>query len=171
MLVNYFNQHDPLDKPSFRFHVHILTSCYNFFNPYGNQVVHPLKRSDHIEAIECQTEFPFLCYLLLEYQSDSFVFQNCMYYIHHYTALKKHSIYIHRYGDPLLRSCVRAHWKSNWPILELMIFISRREKEKERNILKDFDIDLSADLFIPVIATLIDFHNFWLYHYTGVNYN
>lgn len=42
-----------------------------------------------------------------------------------------------------------------------MIFISRREKEKERNIiLKDFDIDLSADLFIPVIATLIDFHNF-----------
>lgn len=40
-------------------------------------------------------EFPFLCYLLLEYQSDSFVFQNCMYYIHHYTALKKHSIYIH----------------------------------------------------------------------------
>lgn len=41
-----------------------------------------------------------------------------------------------------------------------MIFISRREKEKERNILKDFDIDLSADLFIPVIAMLIDFHNF-----------
>lgn len=41
-----------------------------------------------------------------------------------------------------------------------MIFISRREKEKERNILKDFDIDLSADLFVPVIATLIDFHNF-----------
>lgn len=44
-----------LDKPSFRFHVHILTSCYNFFNPYGNQAVHPLKRSDHIEAIECQS--------------------------------------------------------------------------------------------------------------------
>lgn len=41
-----------------------------------------------------------------------------------------------------------------------MILISRREKEKERNILKDFDIDLSADLVIPVIATLIDFHNF-----------
>lgn len=94
--------------------------------------------------------------------------------LHVHTSLygfkKTQYLYTYRYGDPLLRSCVRAHWKSNWPILELMIFISRREKEKERNILKDFDIDLSADLFIPVIATLIDFHNFWLYHYTGVNY-
>lgn len=88
-----------------------------------------------------------------------------------YGFKKTQYLYTYRYGDPLLRSCVRAHWKSNWPILELMIFISRREKEKERNILKDFDIDLSADLFIPVIATLIDFHNFWLYHYTGVSYN
>lgn len=63
LLVNYFNQHDQLDKPSFRFHVHILTSCYNFFNPYGNQVVHPLKRSDHIEAIECQSSlFCVICF-------------------------------------------------------------------------------------------------------------
>lgn len=156
MLVNYFNQHDQLDKPSFRFHVHILTSCYNFFNPYGNQVVHPLKRSDHIEAIECQSSlFCVICFWNIM-QSDSFVFQNCMYYIHHYTALKKHSIYIHRYGDPLLRSCVRAHWKSNWPILELMTFISWREKEKERNILKDFDIDLSADLFIDTCNSYVN---------------
>lgn len=63
LLINYFNQHDQLDKPSFRFHVHILTSCYNFFNPYGNQVVHPLKRSDHIEAIECQSSlFCVICF-------------------------------------------------------------------------------------------------------------
>lgn len=41
-----------------------------------------------------------------------------------------------------------------------MIFILRREKEKERNILKDFDIDLSVDLFIFVKVTLIDFYNF-----------
>lgn len=170
MLVNYFNQHDQLDKPSFRFHVHILTSCYNFFNPYGNQAVHPLKRSDHIEAIECQSSlFCVVCFWNISL-THLFFKTACITYII-IRLKKKHSIYIHRYGDPLLRSCVRAHWKSNWPILELMIFISQREKEKERNILKDFDIDLIADLFIPVIATLIDFHNFWLYHYTGVNYN
>lgn len=94
-----------------------------------------------------------------------------MYYIYYYTVLKKYSIYIYRYGDFFLRSCVRVYWKLNWLILELMIFILRREKEKERNILKDFDIDLSVDLFIFVIVTLIDFYNFWLYYYIGVNYN
>lgn len=143
MLGKYFNQHDQLDKASFRFHVNILTwSCYIFQSLWQPSCT-PFKAAWLLES-------PFLWL----FASESFVFQKCMYYVPH-IRLKNCSI-TKIWGSTeavswLTESQVDQYW--NW-------WISQRERDLMILIL------IWVQICLYQCNRLIDFHNFWSYHYT-----